>query len=183
MFRKGIFILGFSLVFSAAGCLTANPELLKAAHSGLESRQVEMRQFDTKDELKVLSATAGVLQDMGFTLTEVENKLGLIVGSKERDATVPGQVAMAAFIDILGAAGGSSSNALSQTDAVQTILVSCVTRLNLEGNKVAVRVTFQRVVFSRMNQVSRLETIKDPKIYEGFFDKLSKSIFLEADKI
>lgn len=151
--------------------------------AGLKSRQIEMRQFDTKDEFKVLSATAGVLQDMGFTLTEVEKKLGLIVGSKERDATVPGQVAMAAFIDILGAAGGSSSNAMSQIDAVQTILVSCVTRLNLEGNKVFVRVTFQRVVFNRMNQVSKLQTVKDPKIYEGFFDKLSKSIFLEADKI
>ena len=120
---------------------------------------------------------------MGFTLTEVEKKLGLIVASKERDATVPGQIAMAAFIDILGATGGSSSNAMQTVDAVQTILVSCVTKRNLEGNKVAVRVTFQRVVFNRMNQVSRLETIKDPDIYEGFFDKLSKSIFLEADKI
>lgn len=90
---------------------------------------------------------------------------------------------MAAFIDILGAAGGSSSNAMAQIDSVQTILVSCVTRRSLEGNKVAARVTFQRVVYNRMNQVSRLETIKDPKIYEGFFEKLSKSIFLEADKI
>ena len=183
MHKKVVFLLGFCLVLFVAGCVTTSPGVLKIPEAGLQSRQIEMRQFDTKDEVRVLSATAGVLQDMGFTLTEVEKKLGLIVGSKERDATVPGQVAMATFIDILGAAGGSSSNAMSQIDAVQTILVSCVTRINLEGNKVFVRVTFQRVVFNRMNQVSRLETVKDPKIYEGFFDKLSKSIFLEANKI
>ncbi|MBM3243724.1 MAG: hypothetical protein FJZ12_02690 [Candidatus Omnitrophica bacterium] len=177
-----IFLCSLSVLF--AGCLaTTSDSLLKTKEVSLQARQIEMRQFDTKDEVKVLSATAAVLQDMGFTLTEVENKLGLIVGSKERDATVPGQVAMAAFVDILAAAGGSSSNALANVDSVQTILVSCVTRKSLEGNKVAVRVTFQRVVFNRMNQISRLETIKDSKIYEGFFEKLSKSIFLEADKI
>jgi len=166
-----------------SGCVATSTNVLRTPEGNLQARQIEMRQFDTKDEVRVLSATAAVLQDMGFTLNEVEKKLGLIVGSKERDATVPGQVAMAAFVDILAAAGGSSSNAMATVDAVQTIMVSCVTRINLEGNKVAVRVTFQRVVFNRMNQVSRLETIKDPKIYEGFFEKLSKSIFLEADKI
>ncbi len=180
---KRFIIIFCGLVLLLSGCATPYNAALKSPGTSLQARQIEMRQFDTKDEKRVLSATAAVLQDMGFTLTEVESRLGLIVGSKERDATVPGQVAMAAFIDMLGAAGGSSSNALSQVDAVQTILVSCVTRLNLEGNKVAVRVTFQRVVFNRMNQVSRLETVKDPEVYTGFFDKLSKSIFLEADKI
>lgn len=183
MLKKSAVLVICCLIIFICGCVTTPTNALKAPEAGLSSRQIEMRQFDTKDEIRVLSATAAVLQDMGFTLTEVENKLGLIVGSKERDATVPGQVAMAAFIDLLGAAGGASSNAMAQVDAMQTILVSCVTRRNLEGNKVAVRVTFQRVVFNRMNQVSRLETIKDLKVYEGFFEKLSKSIFLEADKI
>ena len=183
MLKKIFLAFTCSLFMCICGCVTPSSSSLRMPESNLQARQIEMRQFDTKDELKVLSATAGVLQDMGFTLTEVEKKLGLIVGSKERDATVPGQVAMAAFIDILGAAGGSSSNAMQTIDAVQTILVSCVTRINLEGNKVAVRVTFQRVVYNRMNQVSRLETIKDSSVYEGFFEKLSKSIFLEADKI
>jgi hypothetical protein len=169
---------------SLTGCVTtARINALKLSPDSLKNREVESRQFDTKDELQVLLATANVLQDMGFTLTEIEKDLGVIVGSKERDATVPGQVAMAAFADILCAAAGTSSNALAMTDAVQSILVSCVTRRNLEGNKIVVRVTFQRVIFNQMQQVSRLETINDPKIYQGFFEKLSKSIFLEANKI
>lgn len=181
MFLKMILI---PLCLSLAGCVSApRKDILRLSSDSLKNREMESRQFDTKNELEVLLATANVLQDMGFTLTEIENDLGVIVGSKERDATVPGQVAMAAFADILCAAAGSSSNALAMTDAVQSILVSCVTRLNLEGNRVVVRVTFQRVIFNQMQQVSRLETIIDPKIYQGFFEKLSKSIFLEANKI
>jgi len=181
LFFKAIFI---PFCLSLTGCATtAQMDVLKLSPDSLKNREIESRQFDTKDELEVLLATANVLQDMGFTLTEIENDLGLIVGSKERDATVPGQIAMAAFADILCAAAGTSSNALAMTDAVQSILVSCITRLNLEGNKVVARVTFQRVIFNQMQQVSRLETIDAPEIYQGFFDKLSKSIFLEANKI
>lgn len=177
-------IIIISLFFLLPGCATiASPDYLKLSPDSLKNREMEIRQFDTRDELQVLSATASVLQDMGFTLTEIENKLGLIVGSKERDATVPSQVMMAAFIDIAAAAAGAASNVSSTTDSVQTILVSCVTKLNLEGSKIAVRVVFQRAVFNRQGQVSRLETINDPQIYVGFFDKLSKSIFLEKNKI
>ncbi len=180
-FLKIIFIPSFLCLIGCAS--TAKMDVLKLSSDSLRNREIESRQFDTKNELQVLLATANVLQDMGFTLTEIENDLGVIVGSKERDATVPGQIAMAAFADILCAAAGTSSNALAMTDAVQSVLVSCVTRLNLEGSKVVVRVAFQRVIFNQMQQVSRLETINDPKIYQGFFDKLSKSIFLEANKI
>ena len=34
-----------------------------------------------------------------------------------------------------------------------------------------------------LDQVSRIETITDPKIYEKFYDSLSKAIFLETEKI
>jgi hypothetical protein len=49
------------------------------------------------------------------------------------------------------------------------------------GNFV-VRVTFQRVVTRTDNSVY-VETINDPEIYQEFFDKLSKSVFIEAQKI
>lgn len=180
LFSK-VIIVAFGLIL--VGCATLPMDFLKLSPDSLKNREVESRQFDTKNELQVLSATANVFQDIGFTITEIDNDLGLIIGSKERDATVPGQIAMAAFVDLLAAAGGSSSNMMAMTDSVQSVLASCVTKLNLEGNKIVVRVTFQRVIFNQMQQVSRLESIEDPKIYQGFFEKLSKSIFLEANKI
>jgi hypothetical protein len=49
------------------------------------------------------------------------------------------------------------------------------------GNYV-VRVTFQRVVTRTDNSVY-VETINDAEIYQEFFDKLSKSVFIEAQQV
>lgn len=46
-----------------------------------------------------------------------------------------------------------------------------------------VRVTFQRVIVDTQGRVTKAEQIKDPTIYQQFFEKLSKSIFLEAHEI
>ncbi|MFC1658133.1 hypothetical protein ACFL1D_01980 [Candidatus Omnitrophota bacterium] len=144
---------------------------------------MQIRQYDTQDEQQVISACASLLQDMGFILTEIDTKLGLLVGTKERDASNPGQMFLAALADGLAAAGGSSGSALAYTDAAQSIGVSCVTKISLDGNKVVVRVTFQRVILNQMGLVSRMENVIDPDVYEGFFEKLSKALFLEANKI
>lgn len=45
-----------------------------------------------------------------------------------------------------------------------------------------VRATFQRIVTRTDNSVY-VESIKDPELYQEFFDKLSKSIFIEAQKV
>ena len=46
-----------------------------------------------------------------------------------------------------------------------------------------VRVTFQRVIYNSQGNISRAEQIKDTEIYQAFYEKLSKSIFLEANEI
>jgi hypothetical protein len=46
-----------------------------------------------------------------------------------------------------------------------------------------VRVTFQRIVWDDRGKISKVEKLGDPVLYQTFFDKLGKAVFLEAEKI
>lgn len=164
-------------IFVFQGCAGVPKDALRMNEATLEDRQLQTRLFDTSDEKKILSASAGVIQDLSFNLDESETDLGLIVASKERDATNAGQVILSAIV--AGIIGGPATY-----DSTQKIRVSLVSSLSGEnGERTAVRVTFQRIVWNNYGQISRLERLNDPEMYQGFFDKLSKAIFLEAHNI
>ena len=75
------------------------------------------------------------------------------------------------------------TGAVVPIDSVQKMRASVITRLNEDGSSMVVRVTFQRVVWNTDNRVTTSESMKDPEIYQEFFTKLSKAIFLEAHEI
>lgn len=137
----------------------------------LEFRQRSTRRFLTQNENLVLAACAGVLQDLGFTVDDSETELGFILASKDRTAVEGGQVAGKVFVAIL-------LRADVPIDRNQTFRVSIVTRP--AGGETSVRATFQRAVWNDKNQLSKLEPIEEPAVYQEFFDRLSKSVFLEA---
>ena len=160
------------------GCQQSIPkEALQLSAEALETRQLQTRRYETKDEKLILSASAQVLQDLGYNLEESETELGVIVSSKERDATETGQVVGAVVVAAL-------FGVVPQIDKNQKIRASLVTRPHgEEGNQTAVRITFQRIVWNTRNEISKLETLDDPKLYQEFFEKLSKAIFLEGYQI
>lgn len=167
----------FILVFE--GCGGIPKDALRMNETTLEDRQMQTRVFDTNDEAEILSASSSLLQDLGFNLDESETDLGLIVSSKDRDAKEAGQVigaiAWTAMFGILGDA---------RYDTKQKIRASIVTSAVGEtGERTAVRVTFQKIVWDQKGKISKLERLNDPKMYQEFFDKLSKAIFLEAHDI
>ncbi|MDD3183058.1 MAG: hypothetical protein PHD48_09685 [Alphaproteobacteria bacterium] len=141
----------------------------------LQQRQMQTRRFDTKDEKKLLTAGAQVLQDLGFNLEESETGLGVVVGSKDRDATEAGEVAGVVLMRIL-------IGTPVIYDEKQKIRVSMVTR-SVGDKETAARVTFQRVVWNNQGRVSATEPLNEPKLYQEFFDKLSQSVFLTANEI
>lgn len=171
------------LCLGLIGCASGPKGFLKPGEGSLTKRQLQMRQYDTTDEGKILTSVAGVLQDLGFTLDESETELGLVAASKSADATSAGQVVGAALLDTLGILFGGYSNVSATVDAVQHVKASVITNSSLDGNKIVVRVTFQRIVWNRLNQISRIETVNDPEVYQKFYESLSKAVFLEAQKI
>ncbi len=177
------------------------PEALQFNPDTLANRQLQSRKYEIKSEKELLAASNNVLQDMGFNLDESELSLGLIVGSKSRDATDGGQIAGAMLMGFLFGA-----NAVVY-DKDQKIRASLVTKPAATNNPIkvdvttksgksikfdqpvgaaqgyVVRITFQRLVWNQRGVLSKIEGINDPEIYKEFFDKLSKSIFLQAQNV
>ncbi len=169
----------FSLIISVAviGCNTVPKDALKLSPTSLQDRQLQTRQFKTKNDVELISAGIGVLQDMGYTIDETEKDVGLVTASKVADATDGGQV----FLAILAAAFGGQSTAIDKDQKIKVCLVT--KKSNKDPSYFLTRITFQRVIWNTRGQVSRAETIKNKDIYNEFFAKLSKSVFLEANKI
>jgi hypothetical protein len=155
---------------------TIPPEALQLSPTAMQNRQMQTRRFDTKDEEKLQRSGAQVLQDLGFQIDESETKLGVIVGSKSRDATEVGQIVGSIVLAIL-------VGVHLPTDKNQKIRASLVTKLVDGGNDTTVRVTFQRIVWNTQNQVSKIEGLNEPKLYQEFFDKLQQSVFLTAQEV
>jgi hypothetical protein len=178
MLKKYIFSLCLCLFSSilVTGCAQTIPkDALQLSAESFELRQLQTRSFDTADEKELLTAGAGVLQDLGFNIDESETSLGVIVGSKNRDATEAGQVAAAILVAALG--GGAMP-----IDKDQKIRASLITRPSGKG-KTNLRVTLQRVVWNTQGQISKIQSIEELGIYQEFFNKLSKAVFLEANEI
>ena len=159
------------------------PDCLKLSPDSLEKRKLQSRQYETTDEKKIISASAGVLQDLGFTLDDSETKLGFVMGSKDRNAVDAGQVTLATTAVVLAAFAGTYSNAYEFIDKEQKIRASIIVQPSQDNQKTMVRATFQRLVWNMGGNLSRVETLKEPELYQGFFEKLSKSVFLEEQKI
>jgi hypothetical protein len=174
-------LLAFSVAAVLAGCATIPEDALTPTPDSLERRQLQSRRLDGISETNLLAASAGVLQDLGFNIDESETKLGVIVASKDRSAWNAGQITAAVALALFGA--------YYPVDKTQKIRVSLVTRpaLAADGTPRAdsqiLRITIQRLVWNTGNQLSRIDSIEDPAVYQEFFDRLSKSIFLELQAI
>ncbi|GKS58400.1 hypothetical protein YTPLAS18_19270 [Nitrospira sp.] len=178
------------LALMLAGCVTHSEpaELFQLTPESNRNRAMQIRTFETKDQRELLSASASVLQDLGFQVEESVREVGFLRAAKERSAREYGQYIQRTFVLIL-----SLGKALMPVDLHQKIAASLVTRpLNPEGTRQEVRILFYRVVWKGEGQVDRqyippgeqhMEMIRDPEIYQQFFAKLSKAVFLEAHAI
>jgi hypothetical protein len=164
-----------------AGCVTLPPNAFVVTQEQLARRQIETRRYDNIKEENLLIASSNVLQDMGFSLDNSETKLGLLSASKQRDASEGGEVAIAIIVALLG--GGATPISKDQTIRVSLVVRPIqATAGNVPVDSHFVRITFQRIV-RRTDNSMFAQTLDDKELYEGFFEKLSKSVFLEAQKV
>lgn len=189
----------------AAGCSTIPDQSMELSPDSLKLRQLQTRRIEGIEESALLAASAGVLQDLGFNIDESETRLGVIVASKDRSALDLGDAVEGMIVDSLVEAaldamfsalfgdhfddGDDEDGEDIVYDVTQKIRISVVTRPALDSSgqrrqdAQVIRITIQRLVWDSEGELSHSESIEDPKVYQKFFDRLSKSIFLELQAI
>ena len=182
MHAMGRIILVAMLVVS--GCQTVPKPDLRLTQSALEIRQIQSHKFDTASEQQILLASVGVLQDMDYNIDAVELPLGVLSASKTIDASSNGEMAGLILLELLCAMGGGSCGAMQTASESQTILLTLVVLPTLaEDGSFVTRVTLQRIIWDKQGRPKLRETINDAEGYQQFFEKLSKSIFLEVNSV
>lgn len=177
-----------------SGCATRVDDpatLFTLTPESAQHRALQTRYFETTDEQALLSASAAVLQDLGFQIQESVRDLAVLRASKERSAYEYGQDITRFFMAAAGVFG--QTIILIPIDLHQKIGATLALRpVDAQGKRYSVRITFYRVIWESDGQsgdhyippgAQRMEMIHDAKIYQQFFAKLSKSVFLEAHKI
>jgi hypothetical protein len=164
---------------------TEPTELFQLTPESPGNRAMQTRLFETKDEAELLSASAAVLQDLGFQVEESVREVGFLRARKERSAREYGQYINRFFVLLL-----SMGYYIMPVDLHQKIAATLVTRpINPEATRQEVRIMFYRVIWKGDGQVERvhippgqqkMEMLRDPVMYQTFFAKLSKAVFLEA---
>lgn len=170
---------------AVAGCGgELSHRVLSVPQASLQLRQLQSRRYDTTEEKFILSAVLQTLQDMGYSVDEAEPKLGVLVASRQADARDQKQYALATTLALLNAFSGTpSSSPFEGLDHVQKIRASVVTQPTQKGRAILVRLTLQRIVWDREGHLTRMETLSQPQLYQGFFERLNKAVFLEGHAI
>lgn len=185
-----VVVLCAGLLVLLPGCAqqTQPAEFFQLTPESNANRAMQTRFFDTEDDQELLSASAAALQDLGFQVEESVREVGFLRAAKERSAREYGQYRNRFFIWLL-----SLGHVVIPIDLHQKISASLVTRpLNEAHSRQEVRIIFYRAVWKGDGQADRnyippgeqkMEMIRDPEIYQQFFAKLSKAVFLEPHSI
>jgi hypothetical protein len=195
--RRRLLPLLLPVLAFATGCSRTPPEeFFQLTPESAAHRAAQTRMFETPGDDELLSASAAVLQDLGFQVSESVRELGFLRAAKERSAREYGQEIWRGVLftlSILASAGGQNAITLLPVDLHQQVNASLVVRpLNQKGDRQEVRILFYRLVWKSDGQSGasyiapgeqKMEMIRDPKIYQLFFARLSKAVFLEAHKI
>jgi hypothetical protein len=166
-----------------AACVpqTKPDELFQLTPESQVHKAAQTRYFETADDIELLSASAAVLQE------------GYLRATKERSARERGQSLTRFFVLLF-----SMGKYLMPVDLHQKIEASMVARpVNEDATRHELRIQFYRIVWKGDGAISSgqgqseyippgeqmMEMIRDPLIYQQFFSKLSKAVFLEAHTI
>ena len=193
--------LMLAMSIACAGCSgrsrSGSDELFVLQPESAANKAMQTRQFETPSSDELLSASAAVLQDLGFQITESDRSLGFLRAAKERSAREHGQEIgrdIIVFLTlVLSVFARGNATFVMPVDLHQQINASLIASPPQgDDRRQEIRVVFYRLVWrgsGRSGNQSippgeqKMEMLRDAEIYQQFFSRLSKAVFLEAQKI
>ena len=171
-------VLVLIMVSSLAACTTTpkQPEL-SLTEAPLETREMQTRSFDATTETQILASAIAVLQDMGYSVDEVDQELGVISASKRADATPEEKGRYVLYL--LECMLSCTAWQMEPDEQLIDLTLAVFPRHGFTDSH-AVRLTIQRQVWNRAGQLSLQEPVDDEQVYQDLFVKLSKSVFYEV---
>lgn len=176
------------LMLVSSGCETLPEDAFRLPETALETRQLQTRRYNDVSEREILVASSAVLQDLGYAIDEVEKELGVVSASKRANASNSTETAGMILLDAAGCVftlllDCDNEAYLSSKDVQDIRLTVVVLPHARETARHDVRITIQRIVWDRGGKVLDQETVMEADVYQAFFDKLTKSIFLETEGV
>lgn len=172
---KVLLVLILFLLFFQFGCTEMPKDTLTINNKTILQLKIQSRMYKTSEVEKVYVGCCDLIAEMGFLLDESDPKLGLIKCSKIRTAVKESQQFMSFLSFITG-------NGFEDIDYKQKMSASIFIRPKVGNpNIVIVKINFQRVVWDTNEDITESILLTNPKIYEEFFTKLSKTILLESN--
>jgi hypothetical protein len=175
----------FSMIV-LSGCESMPRDAFRLSESALSVREMQTREYVDVSDASILQASTAVLQDMGYAIDEIEEPLGVLSASKRADATnrfeAVGSIALDSMKCLFSFLRACSGENYGEIDDVQDIRLTLVSRPRLENaDDVVVRITIQRIIWDKDGRIAEQQTVSDGNVYSSFFDKMSKSVFLEQE--
>ena len=164
---KNIVFLLIALGLFITGC-SSGPE--KTQKSQLQIREFQTRSYQDVKPMMVMKAMLNVLQDEGFIVKNAVPELGLLTAVKETDI----EVKRKSFLSSLFSGD-------PRWDKNSVIEVSC--NVSDYGYASKVRVNFKRKILDNKGGFVKIEQIDEQKFYQNFFNRVSKSIFIQRQDL
>ena len=159
-------LLLFALALSGCVWGTAKPPKTQ-----LEIREFQTRAFDTKDQKLVMKAVLAVLQDDGYAIKNADKDLGFVSATKE--------------VDLGGGPLWTWGVNSGKSDArwKKLRVLDATVNITEAGRQTRVRLSLQEKILDNLGGIMEVGVVDDAKVYQDFFVKVDKGLFLQKENL
>ncbi len=156
-----------AVLVATSGCAPAPRPVPRSA---LQVREIQTRNFSTADTKLVMKAVLNALQDEGFITRNAVSDLGLITATREEDTERRSDMIFGTLFHGRDALWPKAS------------VIEATINVSEFGKETRVRVSFHQKILDNRGGTMSVFEVDNPGLYQDFFSKIDKSVFLQGAK-